>query len=151
MNEGNRMDLEGTFYNADGSFKPQTASHGNISGSLAHLRNTYMQAERDYFEHLLAIDEVRDEFFQYMNYDSDALFEAAIKIQEKIETGQLETSKELEKMKSMQQEERDNFHMQKLEQAEGLMCLLYAATRDKALIKELVLTKGYSNGTGRSR
>lgn len=83
-----------------------------------------------------------------MDYDSDMLFDEAMKIQEKLETGQLESTQELEKMRSMTPEERDEFHMEKLENVEGLMCLLLAATRDKVLIKELTLT--YSSG-GRGR
>lgn len=27
--------------------KPLTASHGNVDGSLAHLRNNYMEAEKN--------------------------------------------------------------------------------------------------------
>ncbi len=135
-----KVDLEGFMYEEDGSFKPLTASHGNINGSLAHLRNTYMEAERNYFEELLSRDKVRETFFQYIDCDSDVLFDEAMKIQERLETGQLETVEELEKMRMMGSEERDNFHMQKLENAEGLMCLLLAATRDKVLVKELSLT-----------
>ncbi|MBE6150830.1 MAG: hypothetical protein E7162_03305 [Firmicutes bacterium] len=135
-----RVDLEGFMYEEDGSFKPLTASSGNIDGALAHLRNTYMEAERNYFEKLLSRDKVREAFFQYIDCDSDVLFDEAMKIQERLETGQLETVEELEKMKMMNAEERDNFHMQKLENAEGLMCLFLAATRDKVLVKELSLT-----------
>lgn len=137
---GERVDLEGFMYEEDGSFKPLTASHGNVDGSLAHLRNTYMEAERNYFERLLSRDKVRDAFLQYIDCDSDVLFDEAMKIQERIETGQLETREELENMRMMHPEERDSFHMQKLENAEGLMCLLLAATRDKVLVKELSLT-----------
>lgn len=148
MNESNRYDLEGIMYNEDGSFKPLTASYGNTSGELAHYRNTYMEAERDYFEQLLSVESIRDEFSKYMQCGSYALLEEAIKIQTLLETGNLETLEELEQMQSMSPEERDNFHMRKLEQAEGLMCLYFAAARDKALILELVKT--YSPG-GRGR
>jgi len=134
-----KTNLESNFYNADGTFKPLTASHGNIDGSLAHYRDTYMQAERDYFGQLLARDEVRDRLVQYVDYDSDMLFSAATKIQEQLETGQLETMEDLQQMQSMQPEQREAFHMRKLENAEGLMCLLLAATRDKVLIKELTM------------
>lgn len=146
MNEGNRYDLEGIMYNEDGSFKPLTASYGNVSGKLAHYRNTYMEAERDYFEQLLAVESIRDKFSEFMNYSSDELFEEAMRTQMLLETGNLETQEELEQMKSMTPEEREAFHMKKLEHAEGLMCLCYAAARDKALILELVKTYG---GRGR--
>lgn len=146
MNEGNRYALEGIMYNEDGSFKPLTASYGNTSGELAHLRNTYMEAEREYFEQLLSVESIRDEFSKYMNCGSYALLDEAIKLQTMLEYGNLETLEELEQMKSMTPEERDNFHTQKLEHAEGLMCLYFAAARDKALILELVRTRG---GRGR--
>lgn len=142
MNE--KVNLEGIMYNKDGTFKPLTDSEGNTSGLLAHLRNTYMEAERNYFEHLLSIDTVRDRFLQYAECNSDVLFEAATNLQEQIEFGELETPEEKERMKLMKSEEREAFHMQKLEKAEGLMCLLLAATRDKILIKEL--TRSYSSG-----
>lgn len=148
MNEGKRYNLEGIMYNEDGSFKPLTASYGNTSGELAHYRNTYMEAEREYFEQLLSVESIRDEFSKFMNCGSYALLDEAIKLQTMLEYGNLETLEELEKMKSMTPEERDNFHMKKLEHAEGLMCLYFAAARDKALILELVKT--YTPG-GRSR
>ncbi len=138
MNEGNRYDLTDIMYNEDGSFKPLTASQGNISGELAHYRNTYMESEREYFEQLLAVESIRDEFSKYMNCGSYALLDEAIKIQTLLETGNLETLEELEQMKNMSPEERDSFHMRKLEHAEGLVCLYFAAARDKALIRELV-------------
>ena len=43
-------------------------------------------------------------------------------------------------MESMSPEEKDAYHLLKLERAEGLMCLLFAAARDKAKILELVRT-----------
>lgn len=140
MFDDDRVNLEGIMYNSDGSFKPLTASYGNIDGNLANLRDTYMEAERKYFEELLSRDSVKEYFLRCIDYDSDALFHEAMKIQERLETGQLETKEELESMKFMSPEQRDFFHMQKLENAEGTMCIFLAATRDKTLIKELVLT-----------
>lgn len=138
--EGNKVNLEGIMYNEDGTFKPLTASHGNVDGELAHLRNTYMEAEREYFEHLLAIESIRNEFIGYIDYDSYILLETAVQIQDRLESGRLETLEDLEKMKSMSPEERDYYHMHKLESAEGMMCLLLAAARDKTKILELIKT-----------
>ncbi len=76
------------------------------------------------------------------SYESDSLFEDAIEIYKKIESGELESEDDKIKMASMSSTDRDNFHMKKLEQAEGLMCLLLAAARDKARILELVLVPG---------
>jgi len=144
--EEKRVNLDGIMYNEDGTFKPLTASHGNISGELAHLRNTYMEAERDYFEHLLAIESIRNQFLELVDEHADNLFDRAIKIQEQLEYGNLETNEEKTAMQSMSKEAREAYHMEKLARAEGLMCLLFAAARDKALILELVRTPG-----GRSR
>lgn len=140
MLEEERVNLEGIFYNEDGTFKPLTDNHGNTNGQLAELRNTYMESEREYFEYLLMVKEIRNVFLGYLDYDSDTLFRYAIKWQEKIEYGMLETEEDLKKMESMTPEQRDNFHMSRLERAEGVMCLLFAAARDKAKILELVKT-----------
>lgn len=148
MNEGDRINLEGIMYNEDGSFKPLTASYGNTSGELAHYRNTYMEAEREYFEQLLSVESIREEFSKYMDCGSYALLDEAMRIQTMLEYGNLETLEEIEEMQTMTPEERDRFHMRKLERAEGLMCLYFAAARDKALILELV--KRYTPG-GRGR
>ena len=75
---------------------------------------------------------------------SDALFASAVSIQEKLETGMLESKEELEMMKMMSPQKREARHMKNLEEAEGLMCLLFAAARDKVKIKELVKTYSHS-------
>lgn len=147
MNEEKKVDLEGIMYNEDQTFKPLTSTHGNVNGDLASLRNVYMEAERDYFEQLLVIDRIRERFLDYVELDSESLFRAAIDIQNKIEEGTLESKEDIERMKSMSPGVRDEYHMSLLEQAEGLMCLLFAATRDKVELLDLVKT----NSGGRSR
>ena len=132
-----RVNLEGILYEGE-EFKPLTGNQGNTSGELAHLRNTYMEAEREYFEHILADDEIRSFFLNLVNLNASELLDEATKIQEKLETGQLETPEDLEKMANMSPEEKDEFHMKNLEAAEGLMCLLFAAVRDKANIKNKI-------------
>ena len=141
MDNNMKIDLTGILYNEDGTFKPMTASHGNISGELANLRNTYLEAERDYFEHLLVDNDFRI-FFKKMidEYDSEALFNIAMGYMEKLESGEIETEEEKQLMKSMSPELRDSFHMYKLENIEGLICLLLAAARDKVRIHELIHT-----------
>ena len=82
-----------------------------------------------------------------LNYDNDKLYEIAMEIQEKLETGDLETNEEKEQMKLMTPQERDSFHMKKLIEAEGMMCLLLAAIRDKVKVLELV--KEFANSRTR--
>lgn len=144
-----RVNLEGIFYDKEGNFTPLTDNHGNTSGDLAHLRDTYMESEREYFECLLAIKEVRDTFISNIGLNSDELFKYGIEWQEKVESGLLEDEHDLKRMEYMTPEEKDAFHMRKLEEAEGMMCLLFAAARDKAKILELVKT--YDNEDTRKR
>ena len=82
----------------------------------------------------------RNKFYAFIHYDSARLFQCAMEIQYKLETGSLETKEELEKMKLLSPEQRDALHNKNLESAEGLMCLLFAAARDKVNILELVKT-----------
>lgn len=136
MNEN--INYGSMMYDENGSFIPQTGSHGNMSEKLAHLRNTYMEAEREYFECLLSDKSVRDEFLTLLEIHADNLFDYALTIQEQLEYGNLESEEEKSKMKSMSSEQRDAYHMQKLERAEGMMCLLFAAAKDKVRVLELI-------------
>ena len=122
-------------YNEDGSFRPFVGHHGNISGDIADYRNTYMEAEREYFSQLLDDDDIR-EYLKYILYNnsSEQIFEAALDIQDKLENGCLETEEEKKEMMLMDPEEREQFHFNKLVKAEGTMCLLFASIKDKALI-----------------
>ncbi len=130
-----------SFYDEDGTFRPLTSSDGNIDGELSRLRNTYMESEREYFEFLLSKKDIRDLFQEYvMNYNNEELFKHAISIQNKIETGMVETKEDLEKMKNMPPEEKDKYHMKLLARSEGMMCLLLAATRDRSKMLRLVKT-----------
>lgn len=143
MRQEKNINLDEIMYNEDQSFKPLTASNGNVDGNLSFFRDTYMEAEREYFESLLADEKFKNEFLSYINCDSDILFRLAIRIHEKIEYGTLETEEDIEIMKLMTPEEKDCYHMENLERAEGMMCLLLAATRDKVRILELIRTPEY--------
>lgn len=96
-----------------------------------------MNAEREYFETLLKDDTLYEKFEQYLNYSSEELFHYATKLHEMLEYGEIETKEEIEQMKLMDPEERDAYHLRNLEGVEALMCLLYAAAKDKAYILEL--------------
>ena len=136
MNENSKKNILDTImYNYDGTFRPFVGHHGNISIDIADHRNTYMEAERDYFALLLSNKEIREYLRDLLyNYSADEMFDEAVSIQDRLESGNLESEEEKLQMKSMSPQERDEYHMQKLIYAEGLMCLLFAAVRDKALI-----------------
>ena len=136
MGENNKkLNLEDIMYHSDGSFMPFVGHHGNIGIEIENYRNTYMEAERDYFSYLLADKQLRDYLEDLLHdYRPGDIFEEAITLQEKIESGELESREEKEKMKLMSPEERDQFHLNRLMYAEGTLCLLYAAIRDKALV-----------------
>lgn len=134
------FNLNGIFYNENNEFIPLTARNGNTNGNLSHLRNTYLEAEKSYFEKLLEDEEIRNSFYSFINYDSEKLFKYAMEIQYNLETGAIETKEQLEQMKLLTPEQRDMEHIRNLEKAEGLMCLLFAAARDKVDILELVKT-----------
>ena len=138
--EKKEFNLNGIFYNENNEFIPLTARNGNTNGNLSHLRNTYLEAEKSYFEKLLEDEEIRNSFYSFINYDSEKLFKYAMEIQYNLETGAIETKEQLEQMKLLTPEQRDMEHIRNLEKAEGLMCLLFAAARDKVDILELVKT-----------
>lgn len=133
--EKTNTNLNNIMYDENGSFIPFVGHHGNINGEIADYRNTYMEAERDYFSALLKDESIRNYIFDLLtNYDPEGIFEEALRIQEKLETGSLETEEEKTAMLSMTPEEREAFHLNKLSRAEGIMCLLFGAVRDKALV-----------------
>mgnify|MGYP007070217534 CR=1 FL=1 len=136
IEKDDRLDLEGILFESDGSFIPFTANHGNVDGEIAEYRNIYMEAERNYFEKLLSVPHIKETFKKLVidNDSNDDLFQFAFSLQEAIENGNLETPEELKNMESMSSADRDNYHMKKLEEAEALMCIAFAAIRDKALV-----------------
>ena len=139
MNENETKNND--YYNEDGTFRPLTSRDGNTDGELSHLRNTYMESERKYFEFLLSKKNIRNVFQEFVNnYNSEELFKYAISIQNKIETGMVETKEDFEKMKAMTPEEKDEYHIKLLASSEGMMCLLLAAASDKSKMMRLVKT-----------
>ncbi len=130
-------------YDETGEYVPYTSSHGNINGDLAYLRDVYMVAEKDYFIKLLENNKIREYFISLIYQPADALFNAAIKLQDRLENGELETEAEKAEMAKMSSEEAEKLHMKNLEDAEGEICLLLAAARDKAKLLELVKIPHY--------
>lgn len=133
--------IERNWYTKEGNFIPLTGRHGNTNSKLSYLRNTFMEAERNYFEYLLSIERIRNKFITLLDEHSDDLFDYAVMLQDRLEYGELETEKDKKLMQSMTPMERDDYHMKNLEYTEGLLCLLFAAARDKEKIKELIRVK----------
>ena len=127
-----------SFYTENGSFIPLTDFSGNSKDDLSLLRNTYMEAERNYFKALLNIPNVMAKFSALQLLDSDELFEKAMYYQQLLESGNIETEEEKKEMAKMTLEERNEYHIGKLEEIEGIICLLLAATRDRVYIFDLV-------------
>jgi hypothetical protein len=140
MNENKKTTLlDDIMYNYDGTFRPFVGHHGNINGEIAYYRDTYMEAEKEYFSQLLADEKVRKYVAELLYSGSyDDIFDEAIQIQERLESGNLESEQEIIQMKSMTPEEREQYHFKKLVYAEGIMCLLFASIRDKALVLDEV-------------
>ena len=144
-------------FSENGEFIPQTADHGNISGEVAHLRDTYLSAERDYFLELLRNEEVLEYLKRIVDCPPDVLYEEAIKEMTKLETGQLESEVEMQRMQNMSAKQRDMYHMATLSLSEGKIALLLASIKDKVLIKMLIKTmdenkeneESVSDGRGR--
>lgn len=128
-------------FNEDGSFKPILSKNGNIDESVSELRNIYLESERNYFISLLSDEDMFNYFISLINLESDVLAEMAIDLQTKLENGEIETQEDLEKMKNMSLEERDNYHMELLGKAEGMIALLLGAVKDKTLIKGLIYSE----------
>ena len=115
--------LDDIMYNEDGTFRPFLGHHGNISGEIADYRNTYMEAEKDFFSALLSDEQIRNYIRDLLeNGSTDDLFYQATVIQEALENGRLESPEEQNQMNEiMSPEEREQFHLNKLIYAEGLM------------------------------
>lgn len=141
---------EKRMYNEDGSFRPLQGISGNVSDELADFRNIYMEAEKEYFETLLSDEKLRDYFESLIDEHGEELIKTAKKLHSMIEFGELESKEEVEMMKQSTPSEREKYHMHKLEEAEGLMCLLLAAARDKVKIKTLIMVMKQRESKGRS-
>ena len=134
-----REDIELERFDENGSFIPLTDNYGNTSGEVARLRDDFLKAEKDYFIELLSDEMMYKQFVDLIEQDPEYLFNYAMGLQEQLEQDNIETLEEKEAMKLMTPEDREKFHLKRLEDIEGFICLLLAAIRDKALI--LTLTR----------
>ena len=127
------------FYDENGNFIPlNDHNNGNMSEEIATLRDTYMQAEREYFEELLSDDGLYAYFLELKNSNVDDLIKKITELHDKLETGELATEKDKELMERMNPEERDNYYNHLLEHTEAILCLTLASVRDLIMVKTKV-------------
>lgn len=105
----------------------------NTSGDVALLRDTFLNAERDYVRVLLQNEGLRNLIMQANQYGSDVLFKAAQQIVDNVDAGLVPD--------------------EQMERTEQQLTVLLAAIQDKTLVKELVLlpdemTEEMSHGRG---
>lgn len=105
-----------------------TPHKSNVDGNIAHLRDTYLSAERDYVSELLKNEGMRDLISEINDITPDKLFAAAQNIVDKVEMGLIPDDQ--------------------MERTEQQLTVLLAAIQDDVLLKDLV--KVQSQG-GRSR
>ena len=107
-------------------------NYDNINGNVAHLRDTFLEAEREYVVELLKNDEVIEVIRRLNgNYSRDVLVATAKDLMDRVEAGEF-----------------DDKEMLKVEYQ---ITVLLAAIQDKVLIKILERTmadmdKGHSIG-----
>ena len=105
-----------------------TPYKSNVSGDIAHLRDTFLTAEREYVTELLKSEDMRELIAEINQNSPDVLFEMAQSLVDKVEMGQIPEDQ--------------------MVRTEQQLTVLLAAIQDKVLIKDLVLTP--SSG-GRTR
>lgn len=91
----------------------------NVDGDIAHLRDTYLGAEREYISELLKSEGMRDLISEINAETPDKLFAMAQSIVYKVEMGLIPD--------------------EEMERAERQLTVLLAAIQDKVLLKDLVL------------
>lgn len=105
-----------------------TPYKGNVSGDIAHLRDTFLEAEREYVSELLKSEDMRELIATINQNPPEVLFEMAQSLVEKVEMGQIPDDQ--------------------MVITEQQLTVLLSAIQDKVLAKELVLTP---TSGGRSR
>ena len=110
-------------------------SDNNIAGRIAHLRDTFISAEKEYVLELLKEETVRQMINDVNWYKSEEIFAAAQDLVEKVENNLIP--------------------YEQMEKVEIKLVILLAAIKDKVLVKELIRRyspqKENEHGIGRSR
>lgn len=107
-------------------------NYDNINSNAAHLRDVYLEAEKNYVEYLMQFDHIK-ELVASINreYNSNYLFEIAQKLIDRVEAGE--------------------FSDEEMKEVEGELIVLLAAIHDKILIKELIKLPDYEEELGHER
>ena len=109
-------------------------SYDNTNSEVAHLRDVYLEAERDYVKYLMQFDEIRKWIYSLnKEYKPNYLFQIAQDLIDRVESGE--------------------FSDAEMEKVEIKLIVLLAAIRDKVLLKELIKYPDYEDelDNGRSR
>lgn len=96
-----------------------TPYKGNVDGNIAHLRDTYLSAEREYVAELIKNDSVKELIEQINSENPDTLFTIAQDLVDKVEMGLIPDDQ--------------------MEKTEQKLTVILAAIQDKVLSKNLVL------------
>lgn len=112
-----------------------TPERTNINGDASNMRDSFLEAEREYVQELLKQDKFKGLIWELNQATPDVLFQMAEEITTSVDMGQVP-------------DEQMEFTEQKL-------TVILAAIQDKTLIKRLVLTPSFSEehqmSSGRSR
>ena len=105
-------------------------ARGNINGEISHLRDTFLEAEKDYLVTLLGKNGVQ-KLISSLNqmYEPHVLYNKAQSLMDKFEFGEIQEDE--------------------LEKTEIMIISLLAAIQDKVLEKELVLYPDWELEDGR--
>ena len=104
-----------------------TPNKGNVDGNISHLRDTFLEAEREYVLELLKSEGVRSLITEINEFTPEKLFAISKKLVDDIELGLVPDDQ--------------------MELMEQRLTVMLAAIQDKQLIKEL--TFRYSGGRNR--
>ncbi len=136
----------------EGRFIALDDQSGSLDKEKLRIRDEFMSSEREFVEELLTNDrEFCKSVFELMRKEkvtSETALDIAVEYYKKIEEGTLESRSELEAMKSMTPEEREEAHLKNLVEAEKIMCLFFMMAGDppKLMLNyEVINTKYYDD------
>lgn len=103
----------------------------NIDGKVAHLRDTFLAAEREYVMELLKDEEIQQKIIKYNILNGEQLYAVAQDIIEKADNNLIP--------------------YEEMEKQEKILTILLSAIQDKVLRKKLIYLPSNGRTLGRSR